>query len=208
MLFEYTNKNLSKLLNRVIPAENENKKKSFFKKYILYLIKIDLKNTESIIQLSNPLYEEIYDLDAEQLQLLIKYNCLMFNKNIYKFICKILSKEERYKYILNGFNSTKTLTEILNLFSFEDLEMLLYADDLDNNQKIELLYGIYKKEKRKDSSEAIEKFINRLKITFKENIIYEIFNNQTIYNAILRKIKQREIFKIFIVEEDKIKFKL
>ena len=86
--------------------------------------------------------------------------------------------------------------------------MLLYADDLDNNQKIELLYGIYKKEKRKDSSEAIEKFINRLKITFKENIIYEIFNNQTIYNAILRKIKQREIFKIFIVEEDKIKFKL
>ena len=52
--------------------------------------------------------------------------------------------------------------------------MLLYADDLDNNQKIELLYGIYKKEKRKDSSEAIEKFINRLKITFKENIIYEI----------------------------------
>ena len=179
-----------------------------FKKYILYLIKIDLKNTESIIQLSNPLYEEIYDLDAEQLQLLIKYNCLMFNKNIYKFICKILSKEERYKYILNGFNSTKTLTEILNLFSFEDLEMLLYADDLDNNQKIEVLYGIYKKEKRKDSSEAIEKFINRLKITFKENIIYEIFNNQTIYNAILRKIKQREIFKIFIVEEDKIKFKL
>lgn len=208
LLFEYTNKNLSKLLNRVIPAENENKKKSFFKKHILYLIKIDLKNTESIIQLSNPLYEEIYDLDAEQLQLLIKYNCLMFNKNIYKFICKILSKEERYKYILNGFNSTKTLTEILNLFSFEDLEMLLYADDLDNNQKIELLYGIYKKEKRKDSSEAIEKFINRLKITFKENIIYEIFNNQTIYNAILRKIKQREIFKIFIVEEDKIKFKL
>ena len=208
LLFEYTNKNLSKLLNRVIPAENENKKKSFFKKYVLYLIKVDLKNTESIIQLSNPLYEEVYDLDAEQLQLLIKYNCLMFNKNIYKFICKILSKEERYKYILNGFNSTKTLTEILNLFLFEDLEMLLYADDLDSNQKIELLYGIYKKEKRKDNSEAIEKFISRLKITFKENTIYEIFNNQTINNAILRKIKQREIFKMFIVEEDKIKFKL
>ena len=208
LLFEYTNKNLSKLLNRVIPAENENKKKSFFKKYVLYLIKVDLKNTESVIQLSNPLYEEVYDLDAEQLQLLIKYNCLMFNKNIYKFICKILSKEERYKYILNGFNSTKTLTEILNLFLFEDLEMLLYADDLDSNQKIELLYGIYKKEKRKDNSEAIEKFISRLKITFKENTIYEIFNNQTINNAILRKIKQREIFKMFIVEEDKIKFKL
>lgn len=208
LLFEYTNKNLSKLLNRVIPAENENKKKSFFKKYVLYLIKVDLKNTESVIQLSNPLYEEVYDLDAEQLQLLIKYNCLMFNKNIYKFICKILSKEERYKYILNGFNSTKTLTEILNLFLFEDLEMLLYADDLDSNQKIELLYGIYKKEKRKDNPEAIEKFISRLKITFKENTIYEIFNNQTINNAILRKIKQREIFKMFIVEEDKIKFKL
>ena len=31
LLFEYTNKNLSKLLNRVIPAENENKKKSFLK---------------------------------------------------------------------------------------------------------------------------------------------------------------------------------
>ena len=208
LLFEYTNKNLSKLLNRVIPAENENKKKSFFKKYVLYLIKVDLKNTESVIQLSNPLYEEVYDLDAEQLQLLIKYNCLMFNKNIYKFICKILSKEERYKYILNGFNSTKTLTEILNLFLFEDLEMLLYVDDLDSNQKIELLYGIYKKEKRKDNSEAIEKFISRLKITFKENTIYEIFNNQTINNAILRKIKQREIFKMFIVEEDRIKFKL
>lgn len=208
LLFEYTNKNLSKLLNRSISTENENKKNSFFENYILYLIKIDLKSAESIIQLSNPLYAEIYNLGAEQLQLLIKYNCLMFNKNIYKYICKILLKEERYKYILNGFNSTKTLTEILNLFSFEDLEMLLYTDDLENNQKIELLYGIYKKEKRNDSSEAFDKFINRLKITFKENVTYEIFNNQTIYNAILRKIKQREIFKILIVEEDKIKFKL
>ena len=67
---------------------------------------------------------------------------------------------------------------------------------------------IISEEKRKDNPEAIEKFISRLKITFKENTIYEIFNNQTINNAILRKIKQREIFKMFIVEEDKIKFKL
>ena len=208
LLFEYTNNNLAKLLNRVIPAENNNKKKSFFKKYVLYLIKIDLKNTENIIKLSNPAYEEICDLNAEQLKLLIKYNCLMFNKNIYKFACKTLTKEERYKYILNGFNSNKSLTEILNIFSFEDLEMLLLADDLNNNQKIELLYGIYKKEKRKDSSEAVEKFINRLKIIFKSNIIYEISNNQTIYNAILRKIKQDEIFKTFFIDEDKIKFKL
>lgn len=208
LLFKYTNKNLSKLLNRVVSTENENKKKSFFKIYILYLIKIDLKNTENVIKLSNPLYEEVYNLNAEQLKLLIKYNCLMFNKNNYKFICKMLEKEERYIYILNGFNSKKKLTEILNLFSFEDLEMLLYTDDIDNNQKIELLYGIYKKEKRDDSSYAIEKFTNRLKTIFKENKIYKISNNKTIYNAILRKIKQNGIFKIFIVEEEKIKFKL
>lgn len=208
ILFEYTTNNLGKLLNRVVPTENEKKVKSFFKNYILYLVKIDLNNAQNVIKLNKPLYEEINDLNAEELKILIQNNCLMFTKNIYKYITKTLTSSERYTYILNGFNSNKKLTDILNLFLIEDLEMLLYSDEINNNQKIELLYGFYKKEKRVDNLKAYENFIERIKQSFNENKVYEINNNKTIYNAILRRLKQEDIFKLFEVSDDKIRFKL
>ena len=111
-------------------------------------------------------------------------------------------------YILNYFNSNKTLTEIVNTILLEDLELLLISDGINNDQKVELMYSIYKKEKRINEENAIELFMNRLKASFKENVIHQIKYNKTIYNAILKKLKQNETFKLLEINDEKINFKL
>lgn len=208
ILFEYVSKNLNKLLNKSIPDEDKKKIESFFKKYILYLIEIDLKNSENVIQLYTPKYEQINNITKEECILLIKYNCILFNKFNYRYILKLLNKEERYVYVLNYFNNNNKITEIVNTILLEDLELLLISDGLSNDQKMELMYGIYKKEKRINEENAIELFINRLKISFKENVIHQINYNKTIYNAILKKLKQNETFKSLEINDEKINFKL
>jgi len=208
VLFEYVTKNLNKLLNKSIPDEDKKKIESFFKKYILYLIEIDLKTAENVIQLYTPKYEQINNISKEECILLIKYNCILFNKFNYKYILKLLNKEERYIYVLNYFNNNKTLTEIVNTILLEDLELLLSSDGLNNDQRMELMYSIYKKEKRINEENAIELFINRLKTSFEENVIYQIKYNKNIYNAILKKLKQNETFKSLEINDEKINFKL
>lgn len=208
ILFEYVSNNLNKLLNKSIPDEDKKKIESFFKKYILYLIKVDLKTTENVIQLYIPKYEQINNISKEECILLIKYNCILFNKYNYKYILRLLNKEERYIYILNYFNSNKTLTEIVNTILLEDLELLLLSDGINNDQKVELMYSIYKKEKRINEENAIELFMNRLKASFKENVIHQIKYNKTIYNAILKKLKQNETFKLLEINDEKVNFKL
>jgi len=208
LLFEYTTNNLNKLIGRNIPNDNLQKNSLFFNDYCMYLIKVDLNNAEKILQLSSPKYEQVDNLTKEQIVLLEKYNCLIFNKSTYKYICKILSQEERYGYILNCFNSEKTLTEILNLISFEDLELLLKYNEVNNDKKISLIYGMYKKEKRADATIAYNNFIVRMKIAFNKNEIHKISYNRTIYDAILRKIKQQGIFKVTNITEEIIEFKI
>lgn len=210
LLFKYVTDNINKLISKTLPSDNLQKINLFFRNYVLYLIKIDLIMAESIIHLNTPKYEyeQIKKFEKEQLILLVKYDCLMVNKSVYKFVCKILSKEERFDYILNCFKSVKTVTEILNIISFDDLETLLTSDKINNNQKIELLYGMYKKEKRVNAVSAFDSFVQRLKLTFKSNAAYEITNNKTIYNSVLRKVKQQGIFKLINITEDKIKFKI
>lgn len=210
LLFKYVTDNINKLISKTLPSDNLQKINLFFKNYVLYLINIDLIIAESIIHLNAPKYEyeHIKKFEKKQLILLVKYDCLMVNKSVYKFVCKILSKEERFNYILNCFKSVKTLTEILNIISFDDLETLLTSNKINNNQKIELLYGMYKKEKRVNAISAFDSFVQRLKLTFKSNEVYEITNNKTIYNSVLRKVKQQGIFKLINIAEDKIKFKI
>lgn len=208
ILFDYTTSNLNKLIGRNIPNENLQKTSLFFKNYCMYLIKVDLNNAEKILQLSSPKYEQVDNLTKEQIVLLVKYNCLIFNKSTYKYICKVLSQEERYSYILNCFNSEKTLTEILNLISFEDLELLLRYNEVNNDKKIALIYGMYKKEKRVDATIAYNNFIERMKIAFNKNETHKISYNRTIYDAILRKIKQQGIFKVINITEEIIEFKI
>ncbi len=208
LLFDYTTSNLNKLIGRNIPNDDFQRTDLFFKDYCMYLIKVDLNNAEKILRLNSPKYEQIDSLTKEQLVLLEKYNCLTFNKATYKYICRILSQEERYSYILNCFNSNKTLTEILNLISFEDLELLLKYNEVNNDKKISLIYGMYKKEKRTDNAIAYNNFIERIKIAFNKDEIHKISYNRTIYNAILRKIKQQGIFKVTNITEEIIEFKI
>ncbi len=208
LLFEYTTNNLNKLSNRNISSGNPEKANLFFLDYIMYLINIDLNSTEKILQLVSPKYEQVDNLTKEQIILLEKYNCLLFNKTIYKNLCKILSKEERYNYILNCFNGSKTLTEVLNLISFEDLELLLKDNEVNNDDKIALIYGMFKKEKRIDTTIAYNNFIVRMEITFNKKEVHKISYNRTIYDAILRKIRQQGIVKIKNINEDVIEFKI
>lgn len=208
LLFKYVTNNLNKLVNRNVSSGNPVKENLFFKNFIMYLIKIDLSNTEKILQLNAPKYEQIDDLTKEQLILLENYNCLMFNKINYKYVCKYLTKEERYSYILNCFNSGVSLTKVINLISFEDLELLLEHNDINDDKKIELMYGIYKKKKRTNEIKAYDNFIRQLKIAFSKNKAYNISYNRTIYNAILRKIKQQGILKIINMNENIIEFEM
>ena len=209
LLFEYTTKFITNLNNK-FPIKNIDIQKinKFFKFYILYLIKRDLKNTENILKFVVPIYEQINNMNCEELIILIKYKCLAYNKNNYKYICKKLSLVQRKDYVYNYFKNNINLTELVNTISVDDLEILLKSEKINNDEKLNLIYALYKKEKRKDKEKSVDKFIKRLKISYKHNRNCEITYNQTIYNAILRNLKSKKVFVKIEIINNTIKFKI
>jgi len=207
-LFNYVTENIKKLILKQIQGNLEEKKtKSFFSKYILFLINTDLAMTEKLLNIYKVTYEEIKNLTLEELNLLISYNCICYNKNNYKYICSIMNIEEREEYIKQYyFNKQQEITKFLNIVSVEDVELLLKSQSLNNDEKVELLYSLYKKEKRVDMNIATNNFVSRLEFSFRRNKWHNIRYNNAIYNGILKKLNSNNTFKKFQYDINNISF--
>lgn len=208
LLFGYITINLKKLITKKISKSfNIKTVQQFFNEYYIYLLKTDLEQASLLMNVYKPNYEFVSNVSSEAIKLLIKNNCIDYNKTNYKYICQFLSLKERGHYIIGYyFSKNDNLTSLLNVFCVEDVEMIANSKEITLDESLKLLYELYKKEKRKSETFALESFNNRLQLVFRKNKWHKVKYNRIIYNNVLKKLVDDAKIKKIDVNHKEISF--
>lgn len=205
-LFSIVDKEIARLLNTKLYDSKKNN--SFFEQYILHLLRTNIKLCKKVVNFYNVKYSELNIFTDPELNFLVGNNCISFGKKTYRAISRKCNYDDKNKYVLNFYKGVN-LTEFLNSISCEDAMNLCTSINLENHEKLELLYGLYKKEKRNDSKNAYNKFVDRFKQTYSCSISYSFKCRCSIYTSVLKQMKNDGLFDLISINKnDIILFKL
>lgn len=180
---------------------------SFFEQYVLHLLRTNIKMCKKVVKYYNIKYSELNVFTDSELNFLVVNNCVSFGKIAYRIISKKCNLDDKNRYVLNFYKGME-LTVFLNTIACEDVMNLCMSINLVNSEKLELLYGLYKKEKRNDSKKAYSNFVERFKYVYSVGISYSFECRDAIYSNVLIQMKKDGLFDFASINNKIIFFKL
>ena len=190
ILLDYFMDNVNNLLSQDISSNYDidilNK---FFKELIRYTMRKKLNITEKIIQFHHVVFSDVKDINVRDLSLLIKNRCVEYNKINYKYISDVMDYNNKMIYIMDMFENYRTkLSKFINIVNIEDIEKMLHDENVEINDKVLIIYSLYKKEYKIDIASSNEKLVSRFKLIFTKNKWYHINYNSTLYNKLIKNL--------------------